>query len=104
MERARYRLWQVNMTINIKLISSILGILAMLAAGGLWIYNYHTTLATKENVNLIYIELRLQDSEDSLLNYTGRALSDAEKTRKQRLLTTISRLEAERDKIMGLAQ
>jgi len=91
------------MTINLKIVSTLLGIIGSLFTAGYFVFEYHNTLATKKEVNLIFIELRLNDVEDSIENYSNAdTLTTVEQRRYDRLVKTLSRLEGSRDKILGL--
>ena len=88
-------------------ISTLIGILAALASAAIWVFGYHATLSTKKEVNLIYIELRLKDAEDSVYFYSQRdpaSLNSFEQARFERIQASLVRLEAERDKVLGLGQ
>ena len=88
-------------------LSTLVGILGAVISLGVWVFGYHDTLSTKKEVNLIYIELRLKDVQDSVFYYSQRdtsTLNNFEKARQTRLQATLLRLEGERDKPLGLAQ
>jgi hypothetical protein len=94
-----------SIKLNLTLISAVLGILGSLFTATYFVYQYHGTLATKESVNLIFIEVKLNAVEYSIETYDNETeLTDVEKRRYDRLTGTLERLEASRDKIMGLGQ
>ena len=91
------------MSIPFDKIGKIFAVVVPLIAGSVWVFNYHSTLSTKADLNLIYIELRIKDAEDAIYYLASKeALTGFEQQRYERVKGTISRLEGERDKILGL--
>ena len=84
-------------------IGALLGVLVPLIGAAFWIFDYHGTLSTKSDLNLIYIELRIKDAEDAIYYLSSQqTLTGFEQQRYERVKSTIARLESERDKIVGV--
>jgi len=93
------------MTITLKMVSTIVGILGSVIVFGVWVFTYHTTLATKADIGLLYVDLRLKDVQDSVFNYSGKeVLSEFDKEQLTKLKKTLERLEVQREKFMGFSK
>jgi len=92
------------MNVPVKHIASVLGILVILSSFGTWVYNYHTTLATKQDVNMNNLDGRISDVETVVLIYTLIGIENLDPVSKNRYVRANARLvnlEAERDKVLG---
>ena len=91
----------MNISLDIKVISTIIGILAGISGFGAWVYTYHTTLATKEDVYLDGLDNKISNVETNVLIYQlmGEGQLDAaSKGRYERARKRLTSLEAQRDK------
>ena len=100
-----------------KMIGIIIGVMTItggLVTGAVNFYNYHDTLATKKEMNekflqakkdrnIVYVNLRLRDVEDSIRFYQQKGISTLDhfgREHYEKLQKTLARLEAERDAIL----
>lgn len=89
------------MNVPIGKIATVLGILSILSGFGVWMFNYHGTLATKQDVNMDNLDSRISDVETVVLIYTligVDKLDPVSKGRYKRANARLVNLEAERDK------
>ena len=93
------------MQIPINKIATVLGILTTFSVAGIWIYDYHSTLATKEEVHLLSLDTRISVVELVVMGYQSKGLNmlnDLERGRYDRANARLLTLESERVKATGL--
>lgn len=91
---------------HLKIIVSVLSIVSSLAGAAYLANSYLDTLATKQQVNLIFTEIKIDIAESDSLRYEDmrdeKPLTLKQQARYDRIQSKMSRLEASRDAIIGL--
>jgi hypothetical protein len=84
------------------MIGGILGILTVLSGFGLWIYDYHNQYSTKTDNATVYIDVRIEDVQETVIYYTGKKnLDKYDRERLVKLKSTLEKLENQRKKMSG---
>lgn len=96
------------MNINISKVSTYLSVLSVLLGAiiysATWLID---NVATKDDMAIMYTELRLHQIQESLLTYQKQGiqnLSDMDKHRYETLVNAESTIIARRDSLLGLGQ
>jgi len=94
------------MQINIAKVSTYLSVIGSILAGLIfavtWLDNH---IATKDDLSIMYTELRLHQIEESLLSYQKQGidnLSDMDRHRYEQLIKAESAISSQRNSLLGL--
>lgn len=94
------------MQINIGKVSTYLSVIGTLLAGLIYTVSWlNSHVATKEDLAIMYTELRLHQIEESLLMYQKQGisnLSDMDRHRYEQLIKAESLITSQRNRLLGL--
>lgn len=97
--------YPLRFEIDMQKVIKIITILGALFTSGFWVINAHDKYATKNNVNLIYIDVQIGLAEDKLVTYDEKTtLTEAQKRQYSGIQARLAELQKSRDKIIGLGQ